>query len=205
MRHNIFISLIGFVICLNIFLGCGSLKTAHLTKKYFDLNTIVLDPSNIDLGSAVLVKEFSINTLFDSHSFVYRVDDNKYINDYYNEFVNYPAKVVSDKIAQALYGSIHFIPALNVRPKYIKYRLSGEIIKLHGDFRKINKPEAIIEIRMILEQKKENSFQKIIDNRYSGLEPVFSTKPDQLIKGWNRGLSKITGKFIEDFILLREI
>jgi len=203
--------LIVFLMCLNVFHGCGSLKTQYIEKQYYDLtadlstgisNDISGSTSNIRLKSTILIKQFSIDPAFDSHSLVYRVDKIRYIYDYYNEFVSSPAKLVSDKIAETLYASTCFQPALAKKPEDIEYRLSGKIIKLYGDFQNINDPKAIMEIRMILEQKKNRVFQQIISKTYSDAQMISSATPEHLIKGWNRGLSTIMTDFIKDFTRL---
>jgi len=196
--------LIGFMICLNTFYGCGGLKNEPVTKNYFnlDINLPVSDQNNINKGSGLLVKEFDISPVFDSHAFVCRVGKNEYINDYYNEFINYPAKLVTEKIAETLYGTHFFKSALTNMRQNIDFRLSGKITRLYGDFQNTDDPKAIIEIRMILEQKRNNIFQTISGKTYLTETPVSSLKPDQLILGWNTGLSKIMKQFINDFTSL---
>ena len=203
MQQKTVVIFIGFMICMNVVYGCGSLKTPHLEKQYYDLNLDMQRSSNyINKGGSLLVKEFSINPTFDSHCLVYRIDKNEYVYDYYNEFVYYPAKIISDKIAETLYGSAYFISALTKEQVDIKYRLSGKILQLYGDFQDSNAPKAIIEIRIILEEKRDKIFQKVISNTYRGSEAISSAAPDDLFEGWNSGLSKNIIQFINEFAVL---
>ena len=194
--------IIGFVICLTFFYSCGSIKTDYIEKQYYDFTTMSQGQGSSDTGAPLLVKDFTINSAFDSYSFVYRVENKQDIYDYYNEFATYPAKLISGQLAETLYNSIYFSSALAKRPADIKYRLSGKIIKLYGDFQEKSDPKAVIGIRMILEQKRGKTFQKIMDSRYSGTQIILEAKPDQLFKGWNSGLLKIVEKFINDFVSL---
>jgi len=203
MQQKIVVILIGFMICMNVFYGCGGLKKPYLEKQYYDLNIDTQSSSNhTSQGGSLLVKEFSINPAFDSHYLVYRIDKSEYVYDYYNEFVYYPAKLISDKIAETLYGSIYFTSVMTKEQADIKYRLSGKILQLYGDFQDINAPKAIIEIRIILEEKRDKIFQQIMSNTYTGSETVLSAAPDHVFEGWNSGLSKSIIQFINEFAVL---
>ncbi|MCK5686714.1 hypothetical protein KAJ27_21430 [bacterium] len=202
-RKTLFIITV-FLMCMNIFYGCGSLKTQYIEKQYYDLTTGTPDNTSgskdcTNSGSTVLIKPFPIDPAFDSFSFIYRVDKTRYVYDYYNEFISSPAKLISDKIAETLYASPHFQSALTKKPEDIEYRLSGKIIKLYGNFQKINTPKAVIEIRILLEQKNKKIFNQVISKIYSGTQTISSASPDDLLEGWDRGFSTIMKTFIKDF------
>ena len=201
MQSKIFIVLTGLLICLNVFYGCAGLEKEPIEKKYFDLNINMpaSDRNNISQGAALLVKEFLINSAFDSHFFIYRVGKNEYVIDYYNEFVSYPARLITEKIEKNLCASSHFTFVQTNMEQDIGFRLSGKITMICGDFQNINDPKAIIEIRMILEKKTDNTFQVISANTYLAEENISSREPAHLVLGWNTGLSKILTQFIKDF------
>ena len=200
--------LIGLMICLNTFYGCGGLKKEPVGKKYFDLNINntslhVLSQNNIHHGPALMVKEFAINPVFDSHYLVYRVGKNEYVNDYYNEFISYPARLITEKIEESLCASSHFTCVPTNMKQDIAYRLSGKITRLYGDFQDTNDPKAIIEIRLILEKKTDNAFKVISGKTYLSEEGISSREPAQLVLGWNTGLLKIMTQFINDYQSLK--
>lgn len=200
LRKN-YIFLVGFLIFLGTFSGCAGLQKEPVKKNYFGLDTAgpIFNQQDISSIDNLLVKEFFINPLFDSHSFVYRLGETEYITDYYNEFITYPAKLVTEKIAETLYASGYFTPALTNMKQDIRYRISGKITRLYGDFQKTDDPKAVIEIRIILEKRTDKDFQAISSKTYLAEEPISSRKPDHLVTGWNTGLSKIIAQFIRDF------
>ena len=51
---------------------------------------------------------FSRNIFRLWHAFVYRINENGYQSDFYNEFVSYPARLITDKITESLYATAHF-------------------------------------------------------------------------------------------------
>ncbi len=192
---------IGLALLLS-FSGCVTVQRDHVNKTYYDLdvqNTRPADPTKEE-SYTLLVKELTIASSFDSHSFVYRMSKNEYSTDFYNEFVNYPAKIITEKVSESLYDSRLFIPALTSLKRDIQYRLSGRIIRLYGDFQDSADLKSIIEIRILLEQQSEKDGFKLISNKtYLSTESIDSRTPDHLVDGWNRGLGKIISEFIDDF------
>jgi hypothetical protein len=193
--------LIGFMVFTIFSSGCSGIKKSPVEKVYFDLN--ITDPALtntfVSQGNILLVKNFTVNPVFDSHGFVYRIGKNKYVTDYYNEFLSAPARLITDKTAENLYSSSHFTSASGNMQKEIDYRLSGKITSLYGDFQDSKHPKAIIELRITLEKNTGSSFELIHNKTYYIKENIISQEPDQLITGWNKGLIKIVSAFIADF------
>ncbi len=201
MPQKTSIVLTGLVFIIIFIYGCAGLKKEPVDKNYFDL-AITLPVSSQDKmcnGERVLVKEFYINPAFDSHSFVYRLGKNKYAIDYYNEFVNSPARLITEKIEGSLYASNLFTCIQTNMKQNISFRLSGKITRLYGDFQDPSNPRAVIEISMILEKKDGPAFQAISSKTYLAEENISSNDPSQLVSGWNTGLLKIVIEFISDF------
>ncbi len=193
--------LAGILILTALGSGCSSLKKEAVTKQYYDLSAQVPAPSKNGLfqGETLMVKAFTINSAFDSHSFVYRIDENEYRTDYYNEFISYPSKLITEKISEVLYRSIYFKPALINDKKDITFRLSGVITRLSGDYTDNKNPRASMELILILEKKSGSTFTPVLSNTYAVDEPIPSADPASLVSGWNVGLSKILCLFLADF------
>jgi len=201
MRNIFTVIFIGLAFLLSSS-GCVSVQKDHVNKTYYDLDVQPTRPVNStkEENHTLLVKELTISSSFDSHSFVYRMSRNEYSTDFYNEFVNYPAKIITEKISENLYDSGIFIPALTSLKRDIQYRLSGRINRLYGDFQDTSNSKSIIEIRILLERQSEKAgFQLILNKTYLATEPIVSHTPDHLVDGWNRGLGKILSEFMNDF------
>lgn len=191
----------GFLILMVLSHGCSGLQKEPVTKQYFDLAPQL--PASIKdslcRGETLMVKAFSINSAFDSHSFVYKVGENEYVTDYYTEFISYPSKLITEKISEALFGSPYFRPALTDDKKDITFRLSGKITRLSGDFIDKNNAKAVIELILILEKRTGSTFTPVLSNTYAVEEPIPDKNPSSLVSGWNSGLSKILTQFITEF------
>lgn len=181
--------------------GCSGLQKEPMTKQYFDLSIQIPVDSKDSLcrGETLIIKTFSINPAFDSHSFVYKVGENEYRTDYYNEFISYPSKLITERASEALFGSPYFRPALTDDKKDITYRLSGKINKLSGDFIDKNNAKAVIELILILEKRTGSTFTPVLSDTYMADESIPDKEPSSLVSGWNSGLSKILMQFIKEF------
>ena len=191
----------GILVLMVLFHGCSSLQKEPVTKQYFDLAPRLPAPVKDSLcrGETLMVRAFSINSAFDSHSFVYKVGENEYATDYYTEFISYPSKLITEKISGALFGLPYFRPALADDKKEVTFRLSGIITRLSGDYTDKKNPRASMELMLILEKKSGSAFTPVLSNTYAVDEPIPDRNPSSLVSGWNTGLSGILMQFITEF------
>ena len=191
----------GILILTALTPGCSNLQKEAVTKQYYDLSPQAPAPSKNCLlqGETLMVKTFAIDSTFDSHSFVYKIGENEYRTDYYNEFISYPSKLITEKTSEALYRSTYFKPALTNDKNDITFRLSGTITRLSSDFTDRNNTRAVMEIVMVLEKNNGAAFIPVLSNTYTADEPIPNTDPVSLVSGWNSGLSKILAQFITEF------
>lgn len=201
MARKFSIAITALLILILLTYGCSGLQKEAVTKQYFDLSPQIPASLKDSLckGETLIVKAFSINPAFDSHSFVYKVGENEYRTDYYTEFISYPSKLITERASEALFGSVHFRPALTDEKKDITYRLSGRINKLSGDFTDKKTTKAAIELMLILEKRTGSAFTPILSNTYFADETIPDKNPSSLVAGWNSGLSKIFMQFIKEF------
>ena len=201
MAQKFLIAITALLILILLTYGCSGLQKEALTKQYFDLSPQipVSSKDNLCRGETLIIKAFSINPAFDSHSFVYKIGENEYTTDYYSEFISYPSKLITERTSEALYGSPHFRPALTDDKKDITYRLSGKITRLSGDFLDKNNAKASIKLILILEKRTGSTFTPVLSNTYMADEPIKDKEPSSLVSGWNSGLSKILAQFITEF------
>ena len=66
---------------------------------------------NRSAGAPLVVKRLDISPEFSGAGFVYRVDQNRFTQDYYNNYMTSPARMISDVMLEALVDSPQFAPA----------------------------------------------------------------------------------------------
>jgi hypothetical protein len=90
------------------FAGCG-IKNDYTKKQMYRLSAEVndpADPSNRSAGVPLVVRRLDISPEFGGAGFVYRVDQNRFTQDYYNNYMTPPARMISDVMFEALVNSL---------------------------------------------------------------------------------------------------
>ncbi len=150
--------------------------------------------------TGLIVRQFTILPEFDSNYFIYRISQNQYIYDYYNNFLVSPSSIITDDIGRILYASSYFQRVKPNEPEDIKYRLWGSILDLYGDMQNKNNPEAVMTIRLVLEKNTETGFKSVINKIYPA-EVLFTQGGARgLVDAWGKCLKRIMSDFYKDFI-----
>ena len=195
-----------------ILTGCSGLQKTFPVKRFYGLDVNpgfssqdIRGTDTAEAGKSVLVRELRISPPYDSHAFVYKMGPQSYKTDFYNEFITYPTKLISEIIAEQLYASVYFSPPVSDRKQSIDYRISGKITRLYGDFQVTASAIAVIEIRLILEEKEKDRFIRVFSHTYRHDAPLDLPRPEQLSAGWSKGLEKIMIDFIDDYKDTRQL
>jgi len=103
---------------------------------------------------SIMVYDFSIVQRYSSLSFLYRVSNVRFINDYYNSFLNQPAEEIKNNFIYFLtnYSGFAFVTD-DASFQNVDYNLHAKILELYGDYRNRNNPKAVVEIRFVLSDK----------------------------------------------------
>jgi hypothetical protein len=153
-------------------------------------------------GSGLLIRQFDISPEFESSFFVYKASANRFTNDYYNKFMVSPARMISDAVREALYGSVFFRPVPVSEPAGIHFRLQGKITHLYADISNPKQPRAVMALRLILENQAEQGFVPVINQTYTDLKAIPPDSPAELVKAWNQCLETILADFLTDVAVL---
>ena len=193
----------GLVLFLTMVLavaGCTPLNTHPVDKHHYDL---LPDPHpsldrHLNTGAPLVVRAFGIAPVFGSHAFVYRISRDRYTADYYNEFIRYPSKLITDKFTSRLYATPLFSPVQASRQTGTRYRLSGKITELYGDYRVREHPKAVMSVRLVLEKRTNRHFDVIQSRTYDAAVDMPAMTQEDLVSGWNTGLEDIITRFTDD-------
>lgn len=94
---------------------------------------------------------FSANTPFDGKSLVYRLSDNRYERDFYNQYLSYPRDMVANATRQWLSKSGRFNMVIEDSTTFFPlYQLQGVIDEFYGDYR--GQPAAVVTIQFYASQ-----------------------------------------------------
>ena len=193
---------------LLIFLAAGGVLwpgCVHLQKNFPDIKTYCLDAGAgeyaVYAGTAISVRLNPISAVsqFADRYLTYRTGENRYESDFYNQLMASPAVMIKDQAQGWLRRSpaIEFVlPAEATANPY--YLIDGKILEFSGDYRKTDKPKAVLKIEWTVSESGPEGNEVLFQKVYSEAISISETSPRILMEGWNRVLAKILSQFEGD-------
>ncbi len=194
-----------FAVSAVAFAGCGSFQQDFNQRKYFSLEVEAIPHS----GSAfenqpkgLLIRDLSISPEFARRFFVYKVGAGQYEQDYYNEFMIPPARMITNILGENCYEWGLFRPVTGNESSQIQFRLWGKVVDLYVDMEIPSKPCSVLSIRLILEYQnpasQNSDFFPVLSKHYTARVPVNSPKTSrQMVLAWSQGLQNILSEFYQ--------
>jgi hypothetical protein len=188
-----------FIYLSIFFIGCSGLisKQEYPKKNFFILEA---DKSKLTreknkFGNLKIIK-FKISPFYETKFFVYKLTENTFDSDYYNEFMIFPSYNITEIYSKWIYdsgfGNNH--PFSNTDDT--QYQLTGNILSLYGDFIDKKKPKAVLEIEIFLQ--KSGTQNLLLNKTYKKEENMKDATPNDLIKSWNNLLTDLLVQLNED-------
>lgn len=191
------------ILTTTVFLtGCG-IKNDYTKKQIFRLDAggnAPVDESNRSTGVPLVVKRLDIAPEFSGAGFVYRVGQSRFSQDYYNNYMTSPGRMISDVIFEALVKDPQFSPAPSNRVPENVYQLWGKITSLYCDRRNASHASAVVSMALNLDRLNKNGFTKVLSKTYSRQIPLGNdTSPQGYVTALNRGLTGIVKDILSDY------
>jgi cholesterol transport system auxiliary component len=180
--------------------GCVSLERSYPDKRYFVIEVKDTQSANPGNGQILAMFNLQISPRYADRDFVYRTSETEYESDFYNQFLTFPAVMISEETRKALAASSKFKfvvgSSSSLNPNYV---LEGSINSLYGDFRNPSAPAAVLEIEFFLHNENPAHAGIVLQKRYMKSVPLKEKSPEALAKGWSEALESIVGSFVADF------
>ncbi|HET9918172.1 MAG TPA: ABC-type transport auxiliary lipoprotein family protein [Candidatus Binatia bacterium] len=180
--------------------GCVSLERGYPDKRFYVLE--VRTPpatSGPERDEILQVSPLRISPRYQDRSFVYRISDNGFESDFYNQFIAPPAGLISEEIRKGLISARIFkyvISASNSQaPSYV---LEGTVNGIYGDFKNSNAPAAVIDLEFFLTSDLPAKPGILMQKRYVQSVPVSGRSPEALVKSWDLALEQILAALTAD-------
>lgn len=180
--------------------GCVSLERGYPDKRFYVLE--VRTPpatSGPERDEILQVSPLRISPRYQDRSFVYRISDNGFESDFYNQFIAPPAGLISEEIRKGLISARIFkyvISASNSQaPSYV---LEGTVNGIYGDFKNSNAPAAVIDLEFFLTSDLPAKPGILMQKRYVQSVPVSGRSPEALVKSWDLALEQILAALTTD-------
>jgi len=189
-----------------LFFCCMASGCVNLQKKFPDIKTYTLDltqqghltaqaaPVSIHLAAFSAVPQFADRYL------TYRTGETVYEQDFYNQFLASPAKIIEDQFSAWIKGSplVSFVLPANSLA-VADYDIEGSVVDLSGDYRHESEPKAVLKLQMTVSRRESGDLKVLFQKLYSAEILINSPSPKMLTQGWNIALGQVAAMFENDF------
>jgi len=192
--------LLGCLFLLQLLVAC-SIQQAPLEIGHWRLMPErVSTPKNNQIKYWLTQGTINVTSPFDTKSFVYRMDEQKYEKDFYNDYVTLPSDMIASATRQWLNASGIFQFAVgNSNALMPMYLLQGTIDEMYTDFRTGHTPSAVFTIEYYLSSSdglKKNNV--LFRKKYHLSEPIKDNSAKSIAKAQQIALGKILAQLEED-------
>lgn len=184
-------------VCFSV-AGCISRKA--VVKNTFLIEAHRTETSVQAVSPAVLaVHPFSIAPAFQGCEIVFRIGENQFKSDYYNEYFVLPAQMITEQTRNWLSKSGLFArvlsPMSSVRPGYV---LEGHISRLFLDVTDSAQRRAVLEITFFLVKKHKRDETVDFEKTYTAERSIDSDDPGAYIRAQSEAMQEILEKLEKD-------
>lgn len=164
-------------------------------RNYFVLNAVrpADSPRLINLTDAYLrINRFQISPRFARKGFAYRIGEDKYELDFYNNFFVAPQDMITEECRQWFDQPDETVTAIGSGSRIsTTHSLEAWISELYGDYHGTQTPDAVLTISIFLLEDRADKRKPVFAKTYSERIPIDSREPAALVAGWNTALRKI--------------
>jgi len=151
----------------------------------------------------VRVRPFRAAPMYERKEFLYRLDGERVVADFYNEFADNPESMITGALIEWLKSSQLFKAVIAPRvPVDTPYALDGTIVELYGDFREPGKPAAVLAIQFYLVGTGADDRDIVFDRRLEERVPISAQTAQALVQGYNEALRRILATLERDLAAL---
>jgi cholesterol transport system auxiliary component len=180
--------------------GCLKLERPRPERRFYLIEAARPDQPRPPVAGPLQVRRFQVSPAFDSPGFIYRTGEHGYESDYYNAFFVPPAAMFTEQCTRWLGDAGLFervAPAASqLRGQFL---LEGHVSAVYGDYRQSGRPEAVIELQLLLLRDRPGDPEVIHQGNYLARQPVGENTPEGLVAAWNAALASILARVEGDF------
>jgi cholesterol transport system auxiliary component len=141
---------------------------------------------------ALRVRPLRAEPLFERKELVYRVDGERVISDFYNEFAERPDSMITSALIGWLKNAKLFAVVVEPGvPAEAPYALDGSVVALYGDLREGQKPAAVMALQFYVVRTANPGLEIVFDRVFRQRVEVSARTPAALVQGYNEALARI--------------
>ncbi len=188
------------ILLLLLSAGCVDLKASYPDRRFYAIEAARTGAERRGDSAAVLrVRRLSASKRCDGSELVMRTGESTYESDFYNVFFVPPALEIGEQTQRWLAASGLFGHVVGSGSTVAEtHVLEGNLVSLHGDYRKAEAPLAVIEAQFMLVRVSSDPAAVLLHKTYRREISLAGGEPAQLVRGWSEGLGKILAALEED-------
>jgi uncharacterized lipoprotein YmbA len=185
---NFFSLLIGCLLLLNLS-GCFSPKFVE-SKQYLLEIKKLSEKKESPNKCSVALEAVTATAPFDQINFLYRINSNQYITDYYNSFVSLP----TEQLEQALINYLKSLGDFNLEVNdeaAAQNKLKVQLTELYADYSDHNHPCAKVTLHFVLTRSNPDKDIILLDKNFHSQIELQEKTTDDLLKAWGKCVQDI--------------
>jgi len=185
--------------------GCVDLSRPALAKHYYLLDAAPkpADPPPAHDG-AIRVTGIEVSAPFSERSLVYRLDQERYESDFYNEYFVAPRAMISAQLVEWL--TVRRVFATTLPPSSTldaPYFLEGQVTAMYGDLRNKAETEAVFSIQIFVTETISPDRRIVLQRSYSHRVRAPDRSAEAITKGLSQALQQSLGELETDLHALK--
>jgi cholesterol transport system auxiliary component len=150
-------------------------------------------------GRGVLrIGSVGVAPVYERKPFVYRVGDDEYRSDFYNEFFAPPGLLIRETTFEWLAASGVFANVVQSGEVPADWVLGARVLRLYGDHRDPGGLESVMEIEFTLLRRRAAGSEIVLQKVYAARVPVPQRNAESVFAGWGDGLARILSELEGD-------
>jgi uncharacterized lipoprotein YmbA len=187
------------VVCGSLALVACSLSRPMATPASYVVEPISGPLANTRQQKTMRVGNVRVASSFAGIELVYRIDDVRYTQDFYNRFIAPPGPMIGYRIAEwlARSGPYHMVitPGAIVSTAYV---LDGVVTELYGDFRSEEKPAAVMTVQFYVLDVSQVTERIVLERSISRRVDLPQSSAAEVVRGYNVALGQILVELSEE-------
>ena len=145
-----------------------------------------------------------VSAPFSERSLVYRLDQERYESDFYNEYFVAPRAMITSKLVEWL--TVRRVFATTLPPSSTldaPYAIEGQVTAMYGDLRNKAKTEAVFSMQIFVTETISPDRRIVLQRSYSHRVRVPDRSAEAITKGLSQALQQSLGELETDLRALK--
>lgn len=173
--------------------SCAKLEQNYPVRNFYVIDAQRSSSKALYTSKKTLeINRFNISPKYSGREFVYKVSENKYVSDFYNQFFKSPETLLNSETYGWLTESGIFknviSGSIEVETDYI---LDANISDIYVDIRNPGDTKSILSIQFFITEETPTDTKLIFNKNYREEITAEDRSAESFVKGWNTALESI--------------